>query len=280
MRVRVAAAKSLSALTGVDHGLAQDRWGRWRRENRGHITFLPRGTEPSEARHEREYAFSHNAFFGARIHSDRLVFVLDKSDSMYYGLYDQVVEEVGIFLASALPTTFYGVIEFAEEPHVWRRKLSPVNASNTEELLTWLHRAKPYGPTNIMDSLQLALETADVDSIVLLSDGLPNRGRATEPADILAAVRKVNRYARVAVHTLLMQEGRRFPHDGPKGDDRPPLDEEERERRRWIRDDAPNTELGAFMMALAEQNEGTFDVVFADAYMPPPGTETRPSTDE
>ena len=38
--------------------------------------------------------------------------------------------------------------------------------------------------------------------------------------------------------------------------------------------------LGAFLKRLAESNDGTFGVGFADSWMPPPGAGTRPSTDK
>ena len=112
-----------------------------------------------------------------------------------------------------------------------------------------------------------------------LSDGLPNRGNPSEPPGILKTIAKENRYARVAIHTVQLLRGRAFKHDQPK-DKIPPLDRKEKERRRSMREYAPQTKLGGFLAELARQNDGTFGVGFADAWMPPPGAKFRPSSDK
>ena len=56
------------------------------------------------------------------------------------------------------------------------------------EAITFLHRKKPYGPTNVIGPLRRARETAELDAIVLLSDGLPNRGTPSKPHAILEAM--------------------------------------------------------------------------------------------
>jgi von Willebrand factor type A domain len=199
---------------------------------------------------------------------------------MYYGLFDGVVEEMQAHLESTGPTTKFNVIEFDAKPEAWSSKLVPANPAHIQEAVAFLKRAAPYGPTNVIDSLRLAMQDPEIDSIVLLSDGLPNRGEPSEPGAILEAVRDLNRYTRFAIHTVLLLEGRQFPHDGPRGEDIPPLDDTERQRRAEMRDWAPQSELGAFLQQLAARNDGTFGVGFADSWLPPPGAKFRPSTDK
>ncbi|MFV1957772.1 MAG: HEAT repeat domain-containing protein [Planctomycetota bacterium] len=282
VRVRLAAARSLGLLTGQGFGVSQRRWAAWRRKEGKHIRFVPRSARPKEAQGGHEYAFETASppFFGTRIHSDRVVLVLDKSESMYYGLFDQVVEEVQAFLLAALPTTTFGVIEFDEKARLWQSRLAPAGAANVEKVVAFLRKAKPYGPTNIIDSLRRALTMPGVDTVVLLSDGLPNRGDPHEPEAILAEIRRLNRYERTAIHTLQMMRGRLFPHDGPRGEDKPPPDAEENARRAAVRRLAPDTPIGGFLESLASQNDGTYDVVFADSYRPPPDATFRKGTDE
>ncbi len=81
-----------------------------------------------------------------------------------------------------------------------------------------------YRPTNVVDSLRPAMGMRDVDTIMLPSDGLPDRGTPHIPKELLAAVQGINRYMRIAIHTLQMEAGRMFPHDGPRSDDKPPPD--------------------------------------------------------
>ena len=279
MRVRAKAGRHLEALTGQALGQSQRKWAQWRRRKGEHIEFIPREISAKNPfrKHDRKYA--HRAYYGVQVASNNIIYVLDKSDSMYYGLFDGVVEEMRAHLESAGPTTKFNVIEFDEMPRLWSEKLVPANAAQIREAVTFLKRKRPYGPTNVIDSLRLGMRTPGLDTLVFLSDGMPNRGNPAAPPGILKAVGKQNRYARVAIHTVLLLRGRSFKHDHPRNKV-PPLGRKEKDRRRQRREDAPETELGGFLAQLARENDGTFGVGFADAWMPPPGAKLRPGTDK
>ena len=172
------------------------------------------------------------------------------------------------------------MVEFDEEPRLWQKKLAAANPANVRKAVGYLQRAKPIGPTNVMDSLRLAFHVKRLDSVVLLSDGLPNRGDPAHPGGILYAMRGENRYLRIMIHTVLLLRGRVFKHDDPRGKDVPPIGRREKNRREQWRARAHLDPLGAFLKKLADQNEGTFGVGFADMWRPPPGARTRPSTDK
>ena len=74
-------------------------------------------------------------------------------------------------------------------------------------------------------------------------------------------------------------EGRKFPHDGPRGDDKPPLDARERAMLKKRRGQLHLSEQAGFLRELAKRNEGCFDFAFADWYDHPPGAVLRPGTD-
>ncbi len=278
-RVRKRAAQSLSDLTGQSLGLSQKRWAAWRRGEGANLRVLPRLAAPRAPKAGHRYA-QPRPYYGLEIASDRLVFVLDKSESMYYGLFDGVVEEVEAHLSAAGPTTRFNVVEFDEEPRLWQKKLAGANAANVRKAVSYLRRTKPIGPTNVMDSLRMAFRVPGLDAVVLLSDGLPNRGDPAHPGGILGAMRGENRYLRIMIHTVLLLRGRVFKHDDPRGKDVPPIGQREKNRRERRRARAHEDQLGAFLKELADQNEGTFGVGFADMWKPPPGARTRPSTDK
>ncbi len=280
MRVRDKALDHLELLTGESFGPSQKTWAKWRNAQGTELRLRPREISVYRPFRPSDRRYAHKEYYGLQVASDRVVFVLDKSDSMYYGLFDGVVEEMRAHLDSAGPTTRFNVIEFAEKPVPWRADLAPANAANLEEAVRFLHRERPFGPTDMIAALRMALATPEVDAIVILSDGLPNRGDPKKPDGILAAVGRLNRYQRVAVHTVLLLDGRRFPHDAPKGKDVPPPDEAELKRRDSMRLVAPTTESGIFFRNLALGNDGDFSVGFADLWLPPPGATLRPSSDE
>ncbi len=280
LRVRAKARDHLELLTGESIGLSQKEWAKWRGAQGSTLRLRPREISAYRPFRASGHRYAQKDYYGLEIASDRLVFVLDKSESMYYGLFDGVIEEVRAHLEGAGPTTKFAVVEFDEKATAWKGSFEPVNASTIDEATRFLQRSLPYGPTNIIDALRMAIAMEEVDALVLLSDGLPNRGTPSTPAAILAELSKTNRYARVAMHTVQLLEGRVFPHDGPRGKDRPPLDSGEKLRREQMRVYAPTTELGAFLKNLALDNDGHYGIGFADSYMPPPGAKFRPGTDK
>jgi len=279
LRVRAKAADHLELLTGKSLGASQKRWTKWRRAQGAHLAVRPREISIYRPFRPPDRKYAHHSYHGLQIASNRIVFVLDKSESMYYGLFDGVLEEMEAHLSSVGPTSKFNVIEFDAKPRAWGKKLVPANEANVRGAMEYLNRAKPYGPTNIVESLRLSMTTPDLDSIVLLSDGLPNRGEPKTPGGILEAMRKENRYTRFAIHTVLLLEGRVFPHDQAK-DKLPPLSAAEKARREAIRESALRTPLGAFLKQLADENDGSFGIGFADAWRPPPNAKFRPGTDK
>lgn len=280
MRVREKALDHLELLTGESLGPSQKAWGKWRSAQGTELKLRPREISIYRPFRPADRKYAHKEYYGVKIASDRVIFVLDKSDSMYHGLFDGVVEEMRAHLDSAGPTTRFNVIEFADKPVPWNAALVPANAANVEDAVRFLHRATPFGATDMIAALRLALQAPDVDAIVVLSDGLPTRGEPKTADGILAAVGEANRYRRVAVHTVLLLEGRRFKHDAPRGNKVPPPDEGELKRRDEMRLLAQAFEEGIFFRSLALGNDGDFSVGFADGWEPPPGATFRESEDK
>ncbi len=55
---------------------------------------------------------------------------------------------------------------------------------------------------NLYDDLEQALLDPEVDTLLLLSDGVPGAGRYTSTGDILRAIRRVNQTRRVVIHCV------------------------------------------------------------------------------
>lgn len=58
----------------------------------------------------------------------------------------------------------------------------------------------PEGASNLHDALDAALRDGNVDTIFALSDGAPTAGKLLDADDILRAVRRLNRFRRIAIH--------------------------------------------------------------------------------
>jgi HEAT repeat protein len=89
-------------------------------------------------------------------------------------------------------------------------KMQPCTKANVRKALAWLGKQEAKGWGAFYEPLELLLEQ-DVDSVVLLSDGSPSRGRYDRDFRILQEFPRANRFRRMAVNTVLV---------GTKGADR------------------------------------------------------------
>jgi len=86
--------------------------------------------------------------------------------------------------------------------HPWKDRLTRLTSGNRDDLRRHLLKQRPTGGTNLYDGLELALLEEDVDTIFVLSDGMPGAGKYVAKDDILRAVRRLNQTKRVAIHTV------------------------------------------------------------------------------
>lgn len=276
MRVRTAAYRTLRQLTGMDWGPTQTRWKRWRAKAGKDLVLKPRTATVRAATQGKGYA----RYFDLEIPSNRFVYVLDNSESMYYGKWDCAVRQAEKALRACDATTAFGLVSFSDRARVWKKKLLPANRGSIKKMRNFLRRSEPYGPTNIIDALRTAAKVRGCDTIILLTDGMPTRGTPKDPAAIIDAVTREMRYARIVVHTVQLTVGRVFPHDAPRDAWKRPLTAREKALQKGQRETAPQQPLGDFLQRLAAATGGRYSVAFADVWRPPPGSGPgRPSTD-
>ncbi|MCB9832825.1 MAG: HEAT repeat domain-containing protein [Planctomycetes bacterium] len=278
LRVRARAAGGLAGLTGVALGSSAKRWKDWMAE-KGPDWQLPDEVTARRMREGTRDDTRYARYFDLVVPSNRVAFVLDKSESMYYGLWDGAVKQVSNFLEESGPTSYFGLVEYDDEARVFKKTLLAANAGNNKKAIAFLARSKPTGATNVIDALRAAWEFKDCDSIVLLSDGLPNKGKPSSPQGILDTVARMNRYDRIAIHCVQMLSGRVFAHDAPDEALAEPLTPEESARRDDLRRRAGRDELGGFLRQLALANDGDYGLGFGDLRSPPPGSRFGPGTD-
>jgi hypothetical protein len=94
------------------------------------------------------------------------------------------------------------VVFFETGIHPWRQAMAPLTPANRKALKTYLASRTPMGGTNLYDGLELALKDKDVDTIFLLSDGVPGGGKFTATADIVREVGRLNGARRIAIHCV------------------------------------------------------------------------------
>ena len=211
-RLRIAIAQTLFELTGVNLYTNEAVWERWWKDH-GHDFEMP-AVVPVVPRSGQEATVA--GFYGLPVDSDRLAFVIDQSGSMSAQdasdqsgtgttrrtrLEQAVVETLNA--VGGLPDDArVNVILFESVPHPWEDEIVPLNKSNRKKLERHLRQQRPMGGTNLYDGLELALMDPEVDTVILLSDGMPGAGKYVATQDILRAVERVNQARRITIHCV------------------------------------------------------------------------------
>lgn len=197
--VRRAVAAALFRTTGVNLYDDATVWRRWWDANRDGFT-VP-ATAPSRAPLAREGTT--DGFYGLPVVGSRVVFLLDRSGSMSERDFRLAVEETLKAVGKMADGDAVEVMRFGTEVAVWRGRFAILNANTRQRLASHLRAQKPDGgSTNLYDAIERALSYDGVDAVYILSDGMPNEGRFEEDADIVRAVRVLNRAARAKIHAV------------------------------------------------------------------------------
>ncbi len=209
----------------------------------------------------RVRAAAENRFAGITLTGRRVLFLIDMSGSM--DLVDEntkapakwadVRSTIARLMSSLPDLEKYQAIVFAEKAAFlfegeedwldFKAQSSPQRVQNA------LAKITPKGGTNMYAALQLAfrLRAKGMDAIYLFSDGLPNLGEGVNPA-LLNTMREVERNDQLARHirrTLQSNWNR-------------PLPTQPRVRINTIGFFYESPDVGAFLWALARENDGSF----------------------
>jgi hypothetical protein len=154
-------------------------------------------------------------FFGIKIVSRRVIFVIDVSGSMEWKLanvyqekpewnrMDVAREELKKCLAGLDPGAFFNILVFSSGVERWADgALVPCNEERRADALKFVDELKPFGATNLYSALKEAFADPDVDTIFVLSDGEPSQDVVNEPLVIREHVAGWNQHRRIVVNTI------------------------------------------------------------------------------
>ncbi|XP_030230113.1 inter-alpha-trypsin inhibitor heavy chain H3 [Gadus morhua] len=117
-----------------------------------------------------------------------VVFVIDRSGSMRGTKMKQTRVAMESILSDVHPEDYFGIILFDRSIDLWKESLTKATEENVDEAIQFVRQINPTGATNINDSVMKAihmlqddrrkkkLPERSVDMIILLTDGMPNKG--------------------------------------------------------------------------------------------------------
>lgn len=204
-------------LTGKSFRTNPKLWERWWADEGGAFEII----DPSKLRalEQEEEArrlkqISTTEFFGIRIQSHRVTFILDVSGSMREptrGMYvgedgapriDVAKQELLKALDGLERDSLFNIVTFSGDVDAWQDRVSENNAESMEEAKSFVERLGANGGTNLYGSLDYAFDDPDVDTIFVLSDGEPTAGSVVDPMAIRQVVQRWNENRGVVIHCI------------------------------------------------------------------------------
>jgi len=207
----------LFQLTGQpyrDRGASWKAW--WDREGAEFV--LPDPAEIArlerEEKEREEREVTRADFFGVKIESTRVLFVLDVSGSMDFQMRGRFVgepgepridyarRELGRCLDGLDPNAFFNLVFFSDRSEAWREHGVPADPEAITAAKKTLDRIRPGGGTDLYGALKIALADPDADTIYVLSDGEPKNGEVIDPFVIRERVLAWNENRGIVIHAI------------------------------------------------------------------------------
>jgi hypothetical protein len=196
--------KHLRAMSGADHGLDLAAWRAWAATVQGRWSTgdaqAPTGT----------LGDTKVAFAGLTLLSDRVAFLIDLSGSMWQTQVgdktrkELVDERVRACLESLPQTAAFNVIPYTADPYPWEKRLVRATPANVKRAIEAFERCHQSGPGDVLDAILVALADPEIDTICVLTDGVPTGGRRWNLDLLVDSLVERNRFRNVAFDSILV----------------------------------------------------------------------------
>lgn len=205
---------NLRLITGEDHGTSAERWKKWWSQV-GETFEIPTYEEALKAEDEREVRRSESktvsTFYGLKVVSDRICFIMDTSGSMREpaekgggggNRLNAAKKQLSGVLETYPEGDLFNLIFFSSDAFGWEDELVKMTDKAREDALAYVDRQRPDGATAIYDALKLAFEDRRIDTIYLLTDGDPMGGTIDNPQRIREEVATWNEARHVRINSI------------------------------------------------------------------------------
>ncbi len=167
----------LERLSGLTGGGKATFWREWVDHLGSDWKPVTHDAKPRESKGDTTVALA-----GMPIVSDHVAILVDFSGSTWKPhdggktRKDRLDVELKKTLEALPATTSFNVIPFTDVPIPWEKSLQPATPANVARALKFFTSCKSSGKGNFWDAAMLALESPDVDTILVLTDGAPTGG--------------------------------------------------------------------------------------------------------
>jgi HEAT repeat protein len=149
-------------------------------------------------------------FSGLPLVSDRVAFLVDLSGSMWSAKVGDLTrkELVDRALAAALESLPRGarvqLVPYTARPIPWERAAVPLDSSRLRQALDWFGGRRDSGPGDFLEAFESVLVDEHIDSVCVLTDGVPTGGERHELGLLFDRILDRNVPRQLAVDALLV----------------------------------------------------------------------------
>ncbi len=213
-------ANALWRMTGQPYSDNSEGWTNWWKENSEKFQLLSDADLEKVKTGEEEWRLRQTTrveskFFGIRIISHRVIFIIDVSGSMEEGLLNDyrgkpaksrmevAKNELAKCVEGLDPGALFNIYTFSSDIEKWiDGSLAAANEKNRGEGAAFVAKLMAGGGTNLYGAVQSAFTDPDVDTIFIMSDGEPSVGDVTDPTLIREHVKRWNENRKIVINTI------------------------------------------------------------------------------
>ncbi|MCB9899542.1 MAG: HEAT repeat domain-containing protein [Planctomycetes bacterium] len=228
---------ALRALSGQDFGGDPERWTRWWTSGGRQALLAPADDEREPWKRRPSTLDAHGSvvaatpprFFDVEVNSHDIVFVVDISGSMMWpaslvgepvggqpppdpdggaSRIDVAREQLHAAISGLDEAARFNIVAFNDRARPWIAKGGMAEfgkaGKRASDALRFVDSLSPTDGTNLYGALQLAFQDPSVDTIYLLTDGVPSLGDVTVPELIRRSVDAWNAQRHVVLNAIAM----------------------------------------------------------------------------
>ncbi len=212
LRLRWRIVAELQKLSGSDLELEVPYWKKW--VDALDDSWEPKTGEPKK-REAKQPAEGTTVFMGLPVLSERIAILVDFSGSLWEKRADGKTrkdaadEELAKLLKQLTPSTKFNVIPYTKDPIPWQKALVAATPDNVTKALDFFEKCKESGKGNVWDAIELAASDAEVDTLIVVTDGAPTGGHRWNLELMEPLLAEHLRFRKITVDAILV-DARRF----------------------------------------------------------------------
>jgi hypothetical protein len=206
-QLKYVAAVELARLTGQNFGGKSGEWRKWWQAQRDGFRVVADSSAKTPAG-LLAWDYAVPQFYGTPVYAKRVVFVIDRSKSMFSSVegvtrLDDAAKQLEAAVRGLPDDAWFEIIAYNDTNLPFAGRLTQATPQAKSAAVRFTYAQTADGKTDTFDALADALRVdQNVEAILFLSDGDPNVGTIVDRPAIVAMITGQNKSLRAAINTI------------------------------------------------------------------------------